>query len=98
MRITPATTLEEIHQTLLPEPLETVEEIDAFYKEELNHIRGDDKIQRLQLGLKRAFESRSFYKACLMGHQGVGKSTELTRLVDQIKNHFCENPCKPRIG
>lgn len=89
MRTTPATTLEEIHQTLSPKPLATVEEIKAFYKAELNHIRGDDKIKRLQLGLNRAFKSGSFYKACLMGHQGVGKSTELTRLVDQIKDQFC---------
>lgn len=83
MKITllkPAKLLDDVHLTLSPEPLETREEIAAFYRDELNQVRGGDKTQRLKLGLRRAIQSKSFYKACLMGHQGVGKSTELTRL------------------
>jgi hypothetical protein len=80
--LAPATTLDEVHQTLFSEPLETVAEIQAFYSDKLNQVRGGDKTRRLQLGLERAVQSKSFYKACLMGHQGVGKSTELTRLIN----------------
>jgi len=86
-----ATTLDDIHLTLSPEPLETREEIEAFYRDELNQVRGGDKTQRLKLGLRRAIQGRSFYKACLMGHQGVGKSTELTRLINDeaVQQQFC---------
>jgi hypothetical protein len=89
-RFEPGTTLDEIYLTLSPEPLLTQQEIDAFYREEMNEVRGGDKIQRLKLGLKRARKKQDYYKACLMGHTGVGKSTELTRLIndDEIKQHF----------
>ena len=53
MQTTPATTLEEVHLTLSPEPLATPEELKAFYKQELNQVRGGDKIGRLKLGLNR---------------------------------------------
>ena len=89
-RFEPATTLDEIHLTISPEPLLTQKEIDAFYREEMNKVRGEDKIQRLKLGLKRVIDTQQYYKACLMGHTGVGKSTELTRLINdpEIKQHF----------
>ena len=35
-RFEPATTLDEIHLTISPEPLLTQKEIDAFYREEMN--------------------------------------------------------------
>ena len=86
-----AETLDDVHLTLSPEPLETREEIQAFYRNELNQVRGGDKAQRLKLGLRRAIQGKSFYKACLMGHQGVGKSTELTRLINDeaVQKQFC---------
>ena len=89
-RFEPATTLDEIHLTISPEPLLTQKEIDAFYREEMNRVRGEDKIERLKLGLKRVIDTQQYYKACLMGHTGVGKSTELTRLINdpEIKQHF----------
>jgi hypothetical protein len=89
-RFEPATTLDEIHLTISPEPLLTQKEIDAFYREEMNKVRGEDRIQRLKLGLKRVIDTQQYYKACLMGHTGVGKSTELTRLINdhEIKQHF----------
>ncbi|MEB3311146.1 MAG: hypothetical protein VKJ02_13020 [Snowella sp.] len=89
-RFTPAQTLDEIYQTLSPEPLATEQELEAFYCEKMNETRGGDKIQRLKLGLKRAWNSQGYYKACLMGHPGVGKSTELNRLINdlEIKQQF----------
>ncbi|WP_204102260.1 MULTISPECIES: hypothetical protein [Spirulina sp. CCY15215] len=88
MQTTRATSLDEIYLTLKPEPLETQEEIDAFYIETLNKVRGGDKIGRLKLGLERAYKQRIFFKGCLMGHPGVGKSTELTRLIKEVENQF----------
>jgi hypothetical protein len=89
-RFTPATTLEEIYLTLSPEPLATEQELAVFYCEEMNKTRGGDKIQRLKLGLTRAWDSQKYYKACLMGHPGVGKSTELNRLINDpaVKKQF----------
>jgi len=84
-RLVAATSLDEIYMTLSPEPLATLEELDAFYCKEMNETRGGDKIQRLKLGLKRALASKQQYKACLMGHPGVGKSTELNRLINEIE-------------
>ena len=52
-----ATTLDEIYSTTSPEPLLTQKEIDAFYREEMNKVRGEDKIQRLKLGLKRVIST-----------------------------------------
>lgn len=88
--LTAATSLEEIALTLSPEPLTTPEEINAFYREEMNETRGGDRIKRLKLGLKNTLAKqdkqplakREYYKACLMGHPGVGKSTEINRLLN----------------
>ncbi|MFM7476354.1 MAG: hypothetical protein ACKO2T_11670, partial [Microcystis aeruginosa] len=44
-RFEPATTLDEIYLTISPEPLLTQKEIDAFYREEMNKVRGEDKIE-----------------------------------------------------
>jgi hypothetical protein len=90
-RLIPATCLEEIHLTLALAPLRTPEEIKAFYRDELNEVRGGDRTKRLKLGLGRAFKEKQFYKACVMGHQGVGKSTELTRLIHdpKVQASFC---------
>ena len=84
----PATSLEDVYKTLQPFPLQTPEELLAFYTPEINGVRGGDKMQRLQLGLNRAFDGSLFYKACVMGHRGVGKSTELSRLIEQIQERF----------
>ena len=82
-----ATSLEEVYQTLSPEPLLTPEEVQAFYSDQLNGVRGNDHVARLALGLHRAFGG-SHYKALLMGHSGVGKSTELTRLTHRITDKY----------
>ncbi len=89
-RFVPATTLEEIYLTLSPRPLTTVKEINAFYRQEMNEVRGGDKIRHLKLGLQRV-NNNTYYKGCFMGHPGVGKSTELTRLIndEDIIKSFC---------
>lgn len=90
MQTTPATTLEDVYRTLRPEPLETPEELQAFYQDAINETRGGDKMKRLRLRLNRAAQDGIPFKACIMGHRGVGKSTELSRLIDdeQIKDKF----------
>lgn len=79
----PAKTLAEIFATTRPEPLRTDEEMESFYREELNLARGGRAIDRLALGLHQATAERPF-KAFLIGHAGVGKSTEISRLIRRI--------------
>ena len=87
-KITPAQSLEEVYRTLQPSPLETPAQLKAFYKEEMNAVRGGDKMKRLEIGLNRAHKDRNYFKAFFMGHQGVGKSTELSRLIERVKYKF----------
>jgi hypothetical protein len=87
IQLEPATTLGDVYKTMSAEPLMTPLEIQAFYRGELNEVRGGDKVGNIALGLERS-RGAGFYKAFLMGHPGVGKSTELTRLVEQVKGHF----------
>ena len=88
LQTTPATSLEDVDNTLQPTPLETSEQLKAFYRPEINAVRGGDKMQRLQIVLNQAYKKKLFFKACVMGHRGVGKSTELSRLINQIANQF----------
>lgn len=81
-RLIAATSLKEIALTLSPEPLTTPAEIKAFYRKEMNDTRGGDKIGRLKLGLNQSLSQKGYYKACLMGHPGVGKSTEINKLLN----------------
>jgi len=79
--------LEDIYKTISPEPLRTKEDLDAYYRVEINELRGPDKIRLMKLGLERAFGSLP-YKAFLMGHSGVGKSTEITRLINEVTDKY----------
>lgn len=74
-----AATLQAIQRAFDPAPLETAAELAEFYVNDLNVTRGADKIRRLALGLSRATSEKP-YKAFVMGHAGVGISTELSRL------------------
>lgn len=67
LQITPAQSLEEVYRTLQPSPLETPEQLKAFYKEEMNEVRGGDKMKRLEMGLNRAYKDRNYFKAFFMG-------------------------------
>lgn len=82
-----ATVLDGVYKTLDPRPLVELEELRAFYRDELNPVRGGDRTRRLKLGLDRAFGG-SFYKGFLMGYAGAGKSTELSRLIPQVEDRF----------
>lgn len=88
LQITRATELADVYRTLQPGPLITPEELKAFYFEGINAVRGGDKMQRLNLRLNRAYGDRIPFKACVMGHRGVGKSTEISRLLVDMKEKF----------
>jgi hypothetical protein len=75
----PATTLEDAQQTLSPGPLVKPDEFVAYYRDALKPLRGQDLVGKLTRRLGRSHGSVPF-KALIMGHAGVGKSTELTRL------------------
>jgi len=80
----PATDLDHLYLTLRPEPLVTPEEFAKYYRGEVNQVRGEDTVARLSLKLQQAYQALPF-KAFLMGHSGVGKSTEITRLLERVK-------------
>jgi len=80
----PATDLDHLHLTLKPDPLEDPEEFRKFYRP-INEVRGEDTVARLSLKLQQSYGTLPF-KAFLMGHSGVGKSTEITRLLGRIKD------------
>ena len=84
----PATSLAEVSRTLSGEPLRTAEELAAFYRPELNPLRGEDLVAQMSVHLEDAYSTRVPYHAFLMGHPGVGKSTELTRLAEGVKRQF----------
>ena len=82
-----AETLEDAYKTLSPKPLIEPAEFQAFYKQEINTVRGADVVLHMALGLRRSWGTIP-YKALLMGHSGVGKSTEMTRLANQIAKQY----------
>lgn len=83
----PAQTLEDVYKTLSPMPLVDSKQLEAFYIADLNDVRGGDKIERIKLNLGRSYGG-GFYHALLHGHQGVGKSTELARLIHETRDQF----------
>ncbi len=87
LQLTQAKTLEQIHQTLSPDPLITFDQLDAFYRDDLNPLRGEDIVELIAAPLGWAFGGAHF-KALLYGHSGVGKSTELTRLIRKVGGQF----------
>jgi hypothetical protein len=88
-QIARAESLEDVDRTLSLQPLVTPEEIQAFYRNQLNETRGgDDVVGHLQFGLTKAYQRKTYFKACVMGHPGVGKSTELSRLVQNVEDKF----------
>lgn len=83
----PANSIREIYEFLSPTPLMTRQELDDYYSPRVNQVRGQDVVARLKLALGRT-AGKSYYKAFLVGHSGVGKSTELTRLVCDVEDKF----------
>jgi hypothetical protein len=88
LQFTPAQHLADVYRTLEPGPLTTPEELTAFYSQGINAVRGGDKMQRIRLRLERCHGDRRYFKACVMGHRGVGKSTEISQLLTQIGQKF----------
>jgi len=80
----PATELDQLYLTLRPQPLIGPEEFRSYYREQVNEVRGEDTVARLSLKLQQAYRTLPF-KAFLMGHPGVGKSTEISRLLERVK-------------
>ncbi len=83
----PATNLDDLYLTLRPEPLTKPEEFAKYYREQVNKVRGEDTVARLSLKLQQAYGALPF-KAFLMGHPGVGKSTEVSRLLKTVEEQF----------
>jgi GTPase SAR1 family protein len=88
LQFTPAQHLADVYRTLEPGPLISPEELNAFYSQGINAVRGGDKMQRIRLRLERAHGDSRYFKACVMGHRGVGKSTEISQLITQISHKF----------
>lgn len=83
----PATVLDQIYKTLRPEPLIEPEEFKAFYRPQVNAVRGEDTVARLASKLRQSFRAVPF-KAFVMGHPGVGKSTEISRLLTMVDDQY----------
>jgi len=83
----PASDLDQLYLTLRPEPLIEPDEFKMFYRGEVNQVRGEDTVARLARKLRQSHRSVSF-KAFLMGHPGVGKSTEISRLLEETRDHY----------
>jgi hypothetical protein len=86
----PALTLSDAHRTLSPLPLVEEAEFNAFYRDGINRLRGQDLVKRMAHRLRQIRKTKSFFKGVLMGHAGAGKSTELTRLtrVPEVLDSF----------
>lgn len=82
MPLGPAETLRELASRLNPAPLTTKEELDAFYRAEVQQVRGEDRMGLLRIQLENQLSQGQTFKAFLMGHPGVGKSTELMRMAN----------------
>ena len=82
----PASTLVEIEETLRPIPLSTEEELKAFYSDKYREARGADRMSHLgvQLGRRTGAPFHGF----VTGHPGVGKSTEISKLLLKHADRF----------
>ena len=83
----PAQRLSDVYKTLSIEPLLEKEERDEFYRDQVNALRGGDKVVRLAARLEQSYDA-NYFKCFLTGHPGVGKSTELARLGEKVGDRF----------
>ena len=84
---TPAQNLDEVYRTVSTQPLIALDEFHAFYRGQVNDVRGGDKVGLMARKFHQSFDG-AFYKTFLMGHSGVGKSTEMTRLSLDVSDKF----------
>lgn len=83
----PAQNLAAVAQAIEPQPLMTEEEIRTLYRPEVNVVRGEDIVRRMKIELEDSYFS-TYYKAFVMGHSGVGKSTEMSRLILDLESKY----------
>jgi hypothetical protein len=85
-----ATDVAGIPKAFRPRPLRA-EEMDAFYSDALNRRRANYLLRRIKDALVQFADERAFFfQGILYGNRGVGKSTEINRLLDNgdIKSRF----------
>jgi hypothetical protein len=81
-----ATKIADIAQALSPQPLIDTKEFSEFYGERFE-IPEADTTAIMARELNRS-HGRVFYQRFLTGHSGTGKSTELTRLSQELDGRF----------
>ncbi len=87
MPLSKATCLADVFKTVSPEPLMNPQDLQAFYRPEIVELRGRSVMSRMKTRLLRA-EKELPFKAFLMGHGGVGKSSALTSLIQDVTDRF----------
>lgn len=88
MTLQPAKDLSQILRAFTPKPLSSPEEMAAFYRDEINQARSKIPIRkRLVLSLRQSLGG-AYYKGLIMGSPGVGKTTELNKLIMDIQGHY----------
>ncbi|MCX7046135.1 MAG: hypothetical protein NTX50_11700 [Candidatus Sumerlaeota bacterium] len=87
LQLTQSSRLEDVYKTISAGPLLLIKEFKAFYSPEPSKVRGSDRFERMIMDLGRAFGGLH-YKALFMGHKGVGKSTELTGILERVKDQY----------
>jgi len=83
----PAQKLADVSRVVEPQPLMTAEELRALYRPEVNAVRGEDIVLRMKIELEDSYFA-NYYKAFVMGHSGVGKSTEMSRLFLELESKY----------
>jgi hypothetical protein len=84
-----AKSLRQVDAVLSPYPLRTDEEMAAWYRgaDRIEALRGKDVVRRIAISLDRD-PGADHFKAFVMGRSGVGKSTELTRLMQMVGDRY----------
>jgi hypothetical protein len=90
MQLKRAENLLEIRNTLLAGHLTGADQLRAFYRKELQELRGPDMVTFLARNLREdsAATPRRSFRHFVSGHPGVGKSTELSRLEQRVTGEF----------
>jgi hypothetical protein len=76
-----AQTLQAMSRVMRAEPLIKPNWLEAFYRDDLNLVRGKAVMENMTYCLNMALDDEIPTKMCLLGHVGVGKSTLLAKLV-----------------
>lgn len=88
MKRAQAESISEIYKFTCPDPLMTCREVDEYYCDRVNSVRGSDLVARLSTNYLKCRNDGTFCKYFLTGHPGVGKSTEITRLACRLEKEL----------